>query len=163
MKYNILLPAFLFFIITSARSENLDQAVDRFLVGEKLNAGDYKHIKLPSDKAPAKIDPVLAGDEYMLEIKLSIVDPNNHCVRPLNSHLVSTVRSQKMTYLEIKARYEKNKTPLLAYALVCPALFVDDREILPELFAKIGENQALKTHFDFIYMRFWKARLDPDF
>ena len=51
---------------------------------------------------------------------------------------------------------------MLGYALVCPAMYVDDMEILPELIAKISENKPLKARFDEMYLKIWKPRLDPD-
>ncbi len=50
-----------------------------------------------------------------------------------------------------------------AYALVCPAMYVNDFALLPELVAKIGENKHLKAHFDKVYTTRWKPLLDPDF
>lgn len=72
-------------------------------------------------------------------------------------------RSQKKTYEQLKAIYDKSPTPVVAYALVCPAMFTNHFEILPELIKKIEENMVLKAHFDHVYSSYWKPRLDPDF
>lgn len=147
----------------NVRSETLEEAFTRFLAGEKISADEAR--KLTDIYGPASeaggVDN--AGSLYLKEIKRSVVDPVKNGGRPLRSSLVYEERSQKETYRELKAIYEKNKSPIVAYALVCPAMMVDDMEILPELFAKIAENKPLKAHFDNVYATSWKPRLDPDF
>lgn len=118
MKRFLISASLLLLGLGTVHSNTLDEAVARFLAGEKIEAGILDNL--------------------------------------------TDSRTQKKTYSELKAIYEKNKTPLLAYALVCPAMYVDDMEILPELFAKIAENQPLKARFDEVYAKFWKPRLDPD-
>ena len=103
------------------------------------------------------------GSRYLRQIKRSILDPVRNGGWPWRStYVLADSKTQQKTYSELKAIYEKDKTPLVAYALVCPAMYVDDMEILPELFAKIAENQPLKARFDEVYATFWKPRLDPD-
>ncbi len=163
MQKILFLAAVLFVGIGTARSESLDEAVNRFLAGEKIDVTNIENLEELSKQAILKVKTGDHGAQYLNTIKLSIVYSSEDAYSPLNSFLVTDANSQKKTYLVIKAMYEKNKTPLLAYALVCPALYVDDKEILPELFAKIAENKPLKNHFDWIYVKIWKPRLDPDF
>lgn len=145
------------------RSETLDDAFKRFLAGEMISEEEAG--KLTDTSGPASegegVDNF--GSRYLKQIKRSVVAPVRNGGWPLRSSLVYDEKSQRKTYQELKAIYEKNKSPIVAYALVCPAMMVDDMEILPELFAKIAENKALKAHFDKVYATLWKPRLDPDF
>lgn len=153
----------LFLTFGIMRAETLEEALTRFLAGETISTEEAE--KLTDSLGPASeaggADNF--GSRYLKQIKRSIVDPVRNGGWPLRSSLVSEEKSQKTTYLELKAIYAINKSPIVAYALVCPAMMADDMEILPELFAKIGENKPLKAHFDKVYATWWKPRLDPDF
>ena len=163
MKHLTASAIILLFSFGIARSETLEEAFARFLAGEKISAEEAG--KLTDTTGPASEAGGVnnGGSRYLKQIKRSVVDPVRNGGWPLRSSLVYEERSQKRTYRELKAIYEKNKTPIVAYALVCPAMMVDDMEILPELFAKIAENKPLKAHFDKVYATWWKPRLDPDF
>lgn len=163
MKHLTAFAIILLFSFGIARSETLEEAFVRFLSGEKISEEEAKKLtdryKTPAEAGGVNND----GSEYLSQIKLSVVDPVRNGGWPLRSSLVYEEKSQKKTYRELKAIYDKNKTPTVAYALVCPAMMVDDMEILPELFAKIAENKPLKAHFDNVFATQWKPRLDPDF
>lgn len=141
----------------------VEEGMQRFLKGEKITAEEMEAIT--GRHAPAAEAPEIMNDgsHYLNFVKLSIMDPAHHGGWPYRIDLMDNERSQKKTYNELKAIYEKNKTPVVAYALVCPAMFVNDWKILPELFKKIEENSILKAHFDEVYTKLWKPRLDPDF
>jgi len=161
----VLIPITLLFIgLGTVRSETLEEAIDRFLAGEKIETGIVENLT-PTKVLPAPEKGYASnnGSRYLLQVQCSILDPIRHGGWPWRStYILSDSRTQKKTYSELKAIYDKEKTPLLAYALVCPALYVGDTEILPELFAKIAENKPLKARFDEVYEKFWKPRLDPD-
>lgn len=165
MKLFLISATLLFFGLGTVRSETLDEAIARFLAGEKIEAGILGNLTATPVKPASEGGEVANnGSRYLSQIKRSILDPVRNGGWPWRSTYVLTdSKTQKKTYSELKAIYEKNKTPLVAYALVCPAMYVDDMEILPELFAKIAENQPLKARFDEVYAKFWEPRLDPDF
>lgn len=145
------------------QAETLDQALIRLFAGETLTPQELDAI---TDKhgLEANADGVLNnGTIYLNQVKRSILDPVRQGGWPLRSDYVHEEREQVKTYRELKVIYEKQKTPVVAYALVCPAMFVNDFGLLPELIAKIGENKMLKAHFDKVYASYWKPRLDPDF
>jgi hypothetical protein len=145
------------------RSEDIDGAMTRFLNGDTITAEDLLKIEERKGNSPESGGISNNGTKYLEDVKVSILDPVKNSGWPTRSpYVMADSKTQKQTYLELKAIYEKNKTPLLAYALVCPAMYVDDMEILPELIAKIGENKPLKARFDDVYKRVWKPRLDPD-
>jgi len=164
MKYILFTTALLTIALSSARSETMDEVLDRFLAGEKIERAMLENITDdPVKPGPVAAEVVNNGSRYLNQVKVSILDPVRNGGWPFRStYILSDSRTQKKTYLELKAIYEKNKTPLVAYALVCPAMYVDDMEMLPELFAKIAENKPLKAMFDEVYAKFWKPRLDPD-
>lgn len=146
MNHLKLSAALLLISFGTVRSEMLDEAVGRFLAGEKIEAGILETL------TPARVNPDSGrqqvfnnGSNYLRQIKRSILDPSHNSGWPWRSPYVLTdSKTQKVTYTELKAIYEKDKSPLVAYALVCPAMYVDDMEILPELFAKIAENKMLR-------------------
>ena len=164
MKYPLFISILLLIGPGTLRSETLDEAVARFLAGEKIDAASLEKITdAPVKPAPEGGDVANNGSRYLKQVKISILDPVRNGGWPWRSTYVLTdSRTQRQTYSELKAIYMKNKTPLVAYALVCPAMYVDDMEILPELFAKIAENKPLKARFDEVYAKFWKPRLDPE-
>ena len=164
MKIFLISASLLILGLGTVHSETLDEAVARFQAGEEIEAGILESlIATPITPTSEERDVANNGSRYLSQIKRSILDPARNGGWPWRSTYVLTdSKTQKKTYSELKAIYEKDKTPLLAYALVCPAMYVDDMEILPELFAKIAENKPLKARFDEVYAKFWKPRLDPD-
>lgn len=164
MKHFLISTTLLFMGLGSLRAETIDQAVERFLAGEKIDEAMLKNITDDPVKPVAEGgDVVNNGSRYLTQVKISILDPVKNGGWPFRStYVLADSRTQKKTYSELKAIYGKNKTPLVAYALVCPAMYVDDMEILPALIAKIAENKPLKARFDEVYAKFWKPRLDPD-
>lgn len=164
MKHFLLCTTLLFIGLGNARSETLDEAVGRFLAGEKIEAGILETLTAtPVESTSGGPRVFNNGSNYLRQVKRSILDPLRNGGWPWRStYVLAGSQTQKKTYSELKAIYEKDKTPLVAYALVCPAMYVDDMKLLPELFAKIAENQPLKARFDEVYAKFWKPRLDPD-
>lgn len=146
-----------------SQAETLDQALERVLGGKTLANEEIAAITDRVGGGPSVDGKRNSGSVYLHEVKRSIVNPDEEGDWPLRSNLVYEERDQAKTYRELKAIYEKHKTPVVAYALVCPAMFVNDFKLLPELFAKIGENKVLKARFDKVYASHWKPRLDPDF
>jgi hypothetical protein len=147
----------------NADAETVDQALERLLAGGRVTAEELEAITDMDGRGPLVDGKRSCGSIYLHTVKQSIVDPVKHGGWPIRSEYVSTDKAQARTYRELKAIYEKDKSPVVAYALVCPAMFVNDFDLLPELFAKIGENKNLKAYFDKVYAAYWKPRLDPDF
>jgi len=146
-----------------AFAETLDQALDRILAGEKLTQEQIDAITDMQEFGPLVNGKRNNGSIYLQYVKRSIVDPARHGGWPTRATMVFEERAQAKTYRELKAIYETQKTPVVAYALVCPTMYVNDFKLLPELIAKIGENKHLKAHFDKVYTSRWKPLLDPDF
>jgi hypothetical protein len=147
----------------NGRAETLDEALARFLAGETLTRQEIDGITDMQGFGPLVDGKRNNGSIYLQSVKRSIVDPARHGGWPTRSEHVYEERTQAKTYRELKAIYEKDKSPVVAYALVCPAMYVNDFALLPELVAKIGENKHLKAHFDKVYTTRWKPLLDPDF
>ncbi|MFY7817723.1 MAG: hypothetical protein ACOVRB_05090 [Akkermansiaceae bacterium] len=148
---------------TCARGMTIDEAVTLFLKGETISEEEADKVSGRHQAAAEANGINNDGSLYLNSVKMSVISPVRHGGWPYRSSLMDNEREQRKTYNELKAIYEKNPTPMVAYALVCPAMFVNDFKILPELFKKIGENPYLKTHFDQVYAKQWKPRLDPDF
>ena len=163
MKPRLIALLSLFFCALNGHAETLDEALARFLAGETLTRQEIEAITDMQGFGPLVDGKRNSGSIYLQLVKRSIVDPEKHGGWPIRSEYVYEEREQAKTYRELKAIYEKDKSPIVAYALICPAMFVNDFKILPELIAKIGENKSLKAHFDKVYANSWKPRLDPDF
>lgn len=142
------------------QAETVNEALQRFLEGKTVTPEEVQAITDMRGNAESYQN---SGTLYLHYLKLSVIDPVQNGGWPLRSTLVTDDRGQLKTYRELKEIYDRNKTPIVAYALVCPAMYVNDFDLLPELIAKIGENKYLKAHFDKVYASYWKPRLDPDF
>ena len=163
MKMPLIALLSLFLCALDGRAETLDEALARFLAGETLTRQEIDGITDMQGLGPLVDGKRNNGSIYLQLVKLSIVDPARHGGWPIRSDYIYKEREQTMTYRELKAVYEKEKSPVVAYALVCPAMYMNDFALLPELIAKIGENKHLKAHFDKVYTTRWKPLLDPDF
>lgn len=71
---------------------------------------------------------------YLSEVKASILDPENHGGWPYRSFLVMDGGSQlEALFDELKRAYGESPNPILAYALVCPALYARDEALVGQL------------------------------
>lgn len=146
-----------------AFAETVNEAIERFLGGEVFTEKDLHSISDIQNSGPRVDGNRNNGSKFLHLMKCSIINPIEDGDWWFRSDFIFEERAQATTYRELKAIYEKDKSPIVAYALVCPAMYVNDFELLPELIAKIGENKHLKAHFDKVYASYWKPRLDPDF
>lgn len=86
-------------------------------------------------------------DLYLWEIKASIVDPDHNGGWPDHSFLVETSPDVRKNLTKaLKERFDKKPYSLLAYALVCPALYVGDDKLVKEA------ESYLKAHDSFLYI-----------
>lgn len=90
------------------------------------------------DKAVAQL--------YLSEVKASIIDPENHGGWPYRSFIVMDEGSLSRDLIEeLKRAFGENPDPILAYALVCPALYAGDE-------ALVGKAEAyLRTADPYLY------------
>jgi hypothetical protein len=101
---------------------------------------------------------------YLAEIKASLIDPENHGGWPYRTFLLAnkTYLQENLTS-ELKRMYAAKPDPLLAYALVCPALFAGDDTL-------VGQVEAyLKDKDPFLYQReqtevdkFWRPYIQAE-
>lgn len=145
------------------RGETLEVALTRFLAGETITKNDLAGITDMKWPQPSDGKEHNQGSTYLYQVKRAIISPVELYKWPVHSDLLWEERKQAVTYRELMAIYDKDKTPINAYALVCPAMYVNRFDLLPELIAKISENKHLKAHFDKVYASYWKPQLDPEF
>lgn len=90
------------------------------------------------DKAVAQL--------YLSEVKASIIDPENHGGWPYRSFIVMDEGSLPEDLIEVlKRSFAESPDPILAYALVCPALYAGDD-------ALVGQAETyLRTTDPYLY------------
>ncbi len=94
------------------------------------------------------------ADLYLLEIKYSIVDPDHNGGWPYRSFLLDRflaeddgIALRRNLTDQLKQRFADKPDPVLAYALVCPALYAGDEELVAQLQA------YLKDHDPYLFKR----------
>lgn len=100
---------------------------------------------------------------YLSEVKASIIDPENHGGWPYRSFLVMDKGSLSEDLLtELKREYAENPNPVLAYALICPALYASDETLVGQLeaYLKLTDPYLYKMEQGHVnqYWRPWVKR-----
>lgn len=85
------------------------------------------------------------ANSYLAQVKSSIIDPENHGGWPCRSSLVYQPTTRRTLTAILKARFERQPDAITAYAVICPAIYERNNELL---------NRAidyLKKHDPFLH------------
>lgn len=85
------------------------------------------------------------ANSYLAQVKSSIIDPDNHGGWPCRSSLVYQPTMRRTLTAILKARFERQPDPIVAYAVICPAIY----ERNPELMNRAIDY--LKKHDPFLH------------
>jgi len=133
-----------------ARADQLDDMITALRVGAKFDSSNLG-LNLITTIAPLSSSlssafDTAAANLYLNEIKLSIIDPANEGGWPYRSFLIEDdVNLRKMLTQGLTSRYATAPDPVLAYAMICPALYAADEKQVASL------EGYLKANDPFLY------------
>jgi hypothetical protein len=140
-----------------ARADQLDDVIASMRSGASAPANKKDILKGTSEAAyKAYTDSIV--DLYLQEIKFSIIDPDDNGGWPFRSFLVeSDFYSRKHLTNALKERFDKKPDALLAYALVCPALYVSDTALVDRLERYLKDNDPFLYKLEQIQIaQYWR-------
>jgi len=70
------------------------------------------------------------ANSYFAQVKSSIIDPENHGGWPCRSSLVYQPTTRRTLTAILKARFERQPDAIVAYAVICPAIYERNNELL---------------------------------
>lgn len=70
------------------------------------------------------------ANSYLAQVKSSIIDPENHGGWPCRSSLVYQPTTRRTLTAILKSRFERQPDAITAYALVCPAIYERNNELM---------------------------------
>jgi hypothetical protein len=83
---------------------------------------------------------------YLCEVKMSLIDPDNNGGWPNRTFMLEdNLAVRKHLTKELSDRFGKEPSPILAYALICPALYAKDEKLLAQA------ESYLRDHDSFLY------------
>ena len=140
-----------------ARADKLDDMIAAMRNGAAAPA-DKKEIMKTMGVAAQKTFADSIADMYLLEVKFSIIDSENNGGWPYRSFLVEedpVLRNELTKALE--ERYKGKPDPILAYALICPAIYADDAALVDRLHEYLKDNDPFlykleQAHID----KYWR-------
>lgn len=77
---------------------------------------------------------------YLAQVKASIIDPEHHAGWPCRSWLVYQPTPRRQITPILKLRFERTPDAMLAYAVICPALYAKDEALLNRALAYLEKN-----------------------
>lgn len=128
------------FYAPQARADQLDDMIAAMRKGAPAPANKKEIIKTAAAAfGKAYTDSIV--DLYLEEVKFSIVDSTNDGGWPYRSFLVEDdpILREGVTK-GLKERYKEKPDPILAYALICPALYEDDAAMVGHLERYLKDN-----------------------
>jgi hypothetical protein len=146
-KTSILLALSSCLFLCSSRADQLDDLISSMRKGAAVDAAKRAEIIQTTNKVAFKSYCDGMATLYLQEIKTAIVDPDSNGGWPVRSFLTEGADPylRKSLTKTLEDRFDKRPYSVLAYALICPALYTGDDKL-------VDEAQAyLKDHDSFLY------------
>lgn len=124
-----------------AGADPLDRLVDETRRSEPTTAPEDRQQVIQKGLAAGSgaLRTALAND-YLTQVKASIIDPENHGGWPCRSWLIYEPALRRQLTPTLTARFDKKPDPTLAYALICPALFHQNEALLSRVLEYLRKN-----------------------
>jgi hypothetical protein len=130
-----------------ARADQLDDLISGMRKGVAVDADKRKEIIHTTGVAAYNSYCDSMANLYLQEVKESIADPDNNGGWPVRSFLTEGadpyVRGRLTKVL--KDRFDKKPYSVLAYTLICPAIYTGDGKLVDQA------ESYLKDHDSFLY------------
>jgi hypothetical protein len=127
-------------ILPSAAADALDEAIDGMRKGTPVGAAIREQIVQRGLSATSSAYFNALADRYVSQVKASIIDEENHGGWPCRSSLIYNTSTRRSLTSFLKSRFDRKPNPVLAYALICPALFAKDDVLLKRAIAYLQTN-----------------------
>ena len=96
------------------------------------------------------------ANSYLAQVKASILDEANHGGWPCRSTYVYTPNYRSVLTQRLRFRFDQQPSPILAYAIICPAIYAQDNALLERALAYLKENDAfLSSRAESQMREFW--------
>jgi hypothetical protein len=130
-----------------ARADQLDDLISSMKKGVAVDADQRKEIIHATGEAAFKSYCDGMATLYLQEIKTAIVDPDHNGGWPVRSFLTEGADPYLRVGLTkaLQGRFDKKPYSVLAYALICPALYTGDDKLVDQA------QSYLKDHDSFLY------------
>ena len=130
-----------------ARADQLDDLISSIKKGVAVDADQRKEIIQTTSDAAFKSYCNGMATLYLQEIKTAIVDPDHNGGWPVRSFLTEGADPYLRVGLTkaLQDRFDKKPYSVLAYALICPALYTGDDKLVDQA------QTYLKDHDSFLY------------
>ncbi len=95
-------------------------------------------------------------DSYIAQVKASIIDPENHGGWPCRSALVYQPTTRRTLTAILRSRFERKPDAIIAYAILCPAIYERNDELLTRALNFLKVNDPfLHDHAQARLATFW--------
>ena len=147
-------------ILPDAGADPLDDRIAEMKSGGA--AGDpaklQNDVQAGLSKAGAVYRTAMVND-YLFQVKASIVDEENHGGWPCRSTLVYTASTRRALTSGLKSRFEQKPDAMVAYALICPAIYAKDDVLLNRALDYLRKNdpflhQRAQLHMNVFWVPF---------
>jgi hypothetical protein len=128
-KISAIIAGILLFSLSAsiARADQLDDMIARLRRGGTIDPNKLSDdLSEKMGNSQHKAFEEAAANLYVQEIKLSIVAPKTQGGWPYRSFLVEDDASREMVTDTLTARFKAKPDSILAFALICPALYAGD-------------------------------------
>lgn len=128
------------FCVPQARADQLDDMIAAMRKGTPAPANRKEILKtIGAAAGKAYTDSIV--NLYLEEVKASIIDSTNNSGWPYRSFLVEDDPLLREDVAKgLKERYKEKPDPILAYALICPALYEEDAAMVGHLERYLKDN-----------------------
>lgn len=146
MKFRKSLSAFALLCLCSSTSSavtaygqvSLDAQIQRLREGKKITISDADFLKARSDAFNKFL--AVAADFYIEQVKWSLISPEGQGGWPYRSFVVESPEWIGEIYRILKKKAEQTGDSLIAYALICPALYVVEEAEVQRLLAQLDRK-----------------------
>ena len=117
--------------VPALRADQIDDLLSRMRSGAPpLDSTTQNQVVQSALSRTSSAHARAIADAYIAQVKASIVDDANHGGWPCRSWLVYQATPRRTLTSVLKSRFDSNPDAILAYALICPAIYAKDDALM---------------------------------
>lgn len=102
----------------------------------------WERARVEADMKAQRVYETGIATLYVQQVKKALIDPKNHGGWPVRTFLLVGRYPRKVVFDALQTELAEHPSPLIKYALICPALYNQEDAVVEKLLAELKEEDA---------------------